>query len=356
MVRRSIDNWLKHCVDVYTVMNMKFGMDKALRFMDRYIDRYDKFGRSFIDYKLASNLMEDYNHVKNIGTRLFVFVGPGGTGKSTLAKNVLYWFDPEFCQDFVKSKVEGIVKKLRSIPTTNAMRALLLDEPDSDIQQASKQGMKFRSIVGQWRQQQVFCALCATDLIDIPTYLFRKAEVIFFVPYHRRVILIRNRLQAKSYLLQEVRIAYTRGQRGYGVFWQMLKKSKHNRMGGVYSFRTDKVSPLDVVDNSTYLGKKATDYEKELDDFIGMHKTVADGLPTKLKGELPMEILIKNPDINTTQLAKLCDISARYARKLKLAHTKNTLENNTVVVNKEILKIGTGTGGGVSFRQPKEEK
>lgn len=264
MVTRSIENYEQHKKDIHKIVCRKFGKKKADKFIRLYSDRYDKFGRSFIDYRLALNLMEDVKHVNKIGTRVFAAVGVGGTGKSTLLKNILYWLDGEFKSQYCSMDVLSFIKNLKELPTTKSMRAVMLDEPETEIYATSKTGGKLRKITGKWRQQSLFVGFCATDLTDIPPYLFKKVEVLFFLPYWGVCYMVRNKPRLKSYPVQKIRMSYMQGSKGYNVFYELKKK----RTKGFYQFKTMSKAPMDEIEGKEYDKKKAEDYESDITSIL----------------------------------------------------------------------------------------
>jgi len=264
MVTRSIDNWEKHKQDVYEVLKKKYGEVRATKFISFYKSRYDKFGRSFIDYKLAFQLVDDYHFVKRVGTKWYACVGSGGTGKTTLLKNIMYFLDPTFNVDCTTTTVYSFVKKLRDFKTVGSMKALFMDEPDDDLTSNSKAGKVLRKILGKARQQKLFLGFCATDLKDIPPYIFRKLDGIFFLPYWGTGMYFENQPKRKKYVVQEIRNQYGDRGKGYGIFFQKAKDI------GCLRFTTLVKVPLDNEQEKQYLRDKKKDYELDIDNMLGI--------------------------------------------------------------------------------------
>ena len=86
MVTRSTINWEKHKADVFGYFRTKYGDKTALKFMDFYSERYDKFKRTFIHYKLAFSLLDDHHFVKRVGTRWFALLELGERAKALWQK------------------------------------------------------------------------------------------------------------------------------------------------------------------------------------------------------------------------------------------------------------------------------
>ena len=266
IVTRSNVNWAKHKYEVYKDTYARFGGKKAKKLMDLYAGRYNKYNRSFIDYRLARWVMEDYVHVvRKKGTRFYAFVGTGGQGKSTLMQNLFFWLDPHFNARMCPNNIDKFVNILDKLPEVGAIRAAGLDEPDNEDHFSSKKGRKLASIFGKMRQQQMWIGICATDVKDIPLTVFRKLDVIFFLPKRGDGYAFRNRPTKKSYLIQDIRKDYAK--RGYNVFFHLAKKSKGRRVPGFLRFNPHAGTPFTEQDNYEYLRDKREDYKRELQEF-----------------------------------------------------------------------------------------
>jgi hypothetical protein len=156
--------------------------------------------------------------------------------------------------------IDGLVKNISQLPKTKARRGVMMDEPDDKYHISSEKGKIFRRIIGKLRQQHLAIGLCATDLNDIPPYMFRKIDRIFFTPYLGKFMLFKNRPKKQSYLIQEIRKDYT--NKGYKIFFQL--KGKEGCLGGT----TIKASPFDFTDNDEYLKNKLSDYERDIQSFL----------------------------------------------------------------------------------------
>jgi len=66
------------------------------QFMERYNERYNSLGRSHLSYKLAFSLFDDFKFCQKIGTKFYAIIGSGGTGKTTLAENIMHFLDSSF--------------------------------------------------------------------------------------------------------------------------------------------------------------------------------------------------------------------------------------------------------------------
>lgn len=260
MVTRSNVNWEQHKQDIHSIITKRNGIDKANKFIAHYSSRYDKFGRSLMDWKLAFWLMDDYYAVKNIGTRWYACVGEGGTGKTTLLKNVFYFFDETLAPSRVQMDTEGFLKQLKKFSVNDSMKGMFMDEPDDTINTSSNAGKALREVLGKMRQQNLFLGICATDLKDIPIYIFRKLNGIIFLPAQGSYMFFKNNPAKQSYPLQEIRKLY--GLLGYKVFYQL--RGRHGCLTG----RTYNINPFDAAQEREYKEEKAKDYLGSIDRAI----------------------------------------------------------------------------------------
>jgi len=267
MMARKDQEYATHKKEVREILLNRKTIERTNTFMNFYSNRYDKYDRSFIDYKLAYRLIDDYHRVKKLGTIVYGIVGEGGTGKSTFLKNILYFLSPEFNNNAITTDLLSFVKVIDSYPKLNALKSVGLDEPDDGLHFSSNEGKRFRKIIGKWRQQQLFIGICATDPSDIPAYLFRKLHTLFFLPYHRVGYEFRNIPRKGIYLLQELKNAY-KDRKGYGTFFEYMKKHPRH----YFRFETSSLSPLDIDKKSKeeYLENKSKDYDNDIKGFITM--------------------------------------------------------------------------------------
>ena len=272
MVRRSTEDWEEHKRDVFEIIKGRYGEDRATKFIEFYKSRYDKYGRTFLDYKLAYWLFDDYHYVKRVGTKWYAFVGVGGTGKTTTAINVFHFLDNNF--ELNKSlcfDIHSFVKSLKAFETIGSMKSCYLDEPDDLASYASKEGKYLRKICGKARQQKLFLGICATDLKDIPPYIYRKLDGIFFFPCLGKFMFFKNRPKKLSYVIQEIRDNYTK--MGYKTFF-VLKRHTGCLRGNCISKTHFTKEELD-----SYLNKKKKDYEKDIDTMLKILKVKNVGAP-----------------------------------------------------------------------------
>lgn len=264
MVTRSIENYEQHKLEVHSYFLSKFGKNKADQFINYYSQTYNPFGRSFLYYKIAWLLYDDLQQIKQSGLRWFGFVGVGGTGKTTLAINCLRFLDPTFNINRIVWTSRGLVQLMDSFPKVNAMKAILLDEPDESINIYTPRGKKLRSLLGKARQQQIIIGYCATDLQDIPPYIFKKLSGIFFTPHLGAAMFYKDRSTKKSYPLATIKKDYYK--EGYKLFFKLQKTI------GCITFKTTKETQFTEAEKIQYLDHKESDYESTIKSFLGTYK------------------------------------------------------------------------------------
>lgn len=278
MVVQSHINYQQHIKDVREIISKSYGERRAEEFTNFYNGRYEKFNKAYLYYKCAWLLYDDYKLVSDSGVRWYAFVGDGGTGKSTLAKNILYFLDPSFNASRVKTTAEEIVRQLNKFPSVDAMKSILLDEPDESIHPQSMEGKRLRSILGKARMQQLFMAYCATTLTDIPPYIYKKISGIFFTPYKGQALFFKNRPKEKDYVVSDIKEKYNK--EGYGVFYRLSKRK------GCLSLKTSKFTPLTDDDELEYLESKKKDYENTRHEFISLIDKKKNNEPVNQREEI----------------------------------------------------------------------
>lgn len=269
MVTQSTVNWRRHLVDVENVLSQDLGKKHANIFIKFYRSRYDVHQRSFINYRLAVRLLQDYADTKmENGSRFYGFFGPGGAGKSTLAKNIFYFLDPEFNHGHLHRTVGEFTEDISNFPLTKALRATMLDEPDNTYHPNSPIIKKIREMFGEMRQQWLFTGVCATDLADVQGFWWKKFTGIFFV---KKISAVRGRAwyfkddpYTKQYPVQWIKRYWN--EKMYNTFEEAIYKFN------VPYYDIGKHIPFTHHEERDYIDKKAQSYGKTMKDVLKLIK------------------------------------------------------------------------------------
>ena len=319
MVTRSNQDYDKYFMEVEAWATKRKGEKKAKTFINYLHSRYDKYRRVYLDYKYAMQLMSVRHYMLKTGTCFICIVGVGGQGKSTLMNNMGYFLDPEYNPSFLVTTTDNLVKRMASLPPTKAYRVIGIDEPDDKYHRASDKGKILASILGKCRQQHLCLIFCATDLKDIPIYIFRKFHVIIFVPFKGKAVMFKDHLRKSKFIIQKIRDKYS--EYGYDIF-NIIRK-KH---GGLL-INTFRYSPFDVEHGEQYLNTKAEDYSNDLKAFV----TYADRKKSdKIKPmDSKIEILnaMRSRGLSFKQIKESTGIAEATAfRLLKRKHSNTPIE------------------------------
>lgn len=237
----------------------KYGEERSKKFIKYVKLRCDSKKRVYLDKKFMWMLYDDFCLIENSGIRWYAIVGSGGTGKTTVAKNIGRFFDPSFNSARMCFDMDEMVENLIKFPTVDAMKGICLDEPDQDIHPSSKKGKKARDILGKARQQKILAMYCATDMYDIPDYIYKKITGIFFCNRKGKAIFYRDQPNDNVFIMSKLKIIYK--THGYKAFY-MPDIRKYGVSGD-----TMKETPLTVKDGLKYIEKKTSDYEATLKEF-----------------------------------------------------------------------------------------
>jgi len=306
MVTKSIVNYEQHKMDIFNAIAKRYGEKRAKKFIDVYSSRFDKPGRSFIDYKLAYWLMDDLAYVNRIGTKWYACVGVGGTGKTTIMKNMFYFLDPTFDIKRTTTSIDGFIRILNDIPTVGAKCAVLMDEPDDDVSHQSKKGKILRKIFGKIRQQQLYIGICATDLKDIPPYMFRKLDGIIFCQALGKFMFFKNRPNKGSYPIQRIRDEYTK--LGYKVFFKLRKSA------GCLCGDTGPRTPFDINMERKYLNNKEADFKGDIKDYLVHAQPESKEAEINLRDKIIVKM--KKKKLKDQEIADLLDLSRQRIQQI----------------------------------------
>lgn len=269
-ITRSDLNYEQHKKDLLTFYTRKIGDKKAKDFVEFYASRYDPHGRSFINHRFAFTLWDDWHAVKKNKMCWYAYVGDGGSGKTTNAKNASYFLDPSFNTLRLKTDLAKIIKMFREHKDA-ARKSFILDEPDMEASGNSKKGMAARDVFGKARQQQAFLSFCATDLRDIPNYIYKKITRIIYCPEQGKAMLFKDIPGKQIFFLGKLKKKFLE-KISYSVF--------SDYQNYALLFDTSGLTPLDDFQEEQYLTDKRSDWERTLDRAINVFETTGYGAKT----------------------------------------------------------------------------
>jgi len=343
MVTRGMDDWEQHKKDVLERTSQWYGEERASKFHQHYVQRFDKFGRPLLHYKAAYSLYDDYIYTHKIGSRFIAIVGTGGVGKTTLMKNLAYFFDDTFDLQRLNMEMRPFINKIQELPRIKANRAVCLDEPDDTYHPQSKMGKLIRRVLGKCRQQNLFLMINATDLKDIPPFFYRKLNTIIFLPMKGTGYLFKDSPKKKIYLIQKIRKEY--GERGYGIFFDLKKYA--------LEFKTFNMSPFTKHEEEQYILDKQADYDRDINKAIkemdNPTKDISKGDKNKFK---IIHIYNSNPGITNAAIGRIMGIGGNYVgRVLREYRESGTTPHTNTSINSTKLDKNVRNG-----TKPEEDK
>lgn len=337
MVTRSVDDWEQHKKDVYEQISHNYDESYAKKFMDFYEDRYNPYKRTFLDVSFAFKLMDDYSIVKKIGTRIIAFIGPGGGGKTTAMKNVLHFLDPTITVNNVHTDLKSFLKNLRALTKSdseigneNRLKAIALDEPDDKYNFQSQEGKAFKRIVGKWRQHQLFVGMCATDPADIAPFIWKKIDVLVFIPFHGQGYVFTNQPKVNDFIVQELKKKFLE-KKSYAVFAEYTESSHPPE--GMLPVDLLKENVLDMKSGAEYIKRKETDYIDDLNQGIDVFDP--EGAKEKKRIKVDDVVIFDNKTIKR-------DPHLRFRSELMVYNMYETGQYTAKKISK-ILKIPIGS-------------
>lgn len=249
-------------------------------FLDWFDAVYGKKKRVYFDWRLIVDAYKTFRHVLDDSMFWVAFVGEGGTGKTTMAKQFLYTLDPTFSYSRISRDSYGFIK---SIADLGNYKSVLLDEPDDELHNLSKEARLLKSILGRVRQRNLFAGICATELSSIPPVIYHKLNAIFYMPAKPKFYYFKNNPLKWQFPVQLIKRGYR--DKGYLIFKDVLKSWN---IRGTFA----KDVPISKEQEKKYLSEKAEDLNEYFKKYV------------KLK-ENPEDYTIKNPKVRSNVIKYL---------------------------------------------------
>lgn len=307
VITKSTIDYEQYKKELLEEFSKKYDSRYAEKFLEFIEDRYKDIGRVFLDKNLMWILRDDYARVMNGNIQIYLVVGLGNSGKTTLAKNMAYFMDKEFRNNFLAWGFKDFVKQLDD-STDLRKRSYLIDEPNDVPNSMSKEGIALKRIFGQLRQQQMMLFLCSTDFKDIPPTVVRKVTTLIYLNAQGHGYLIRDRPELNEYPLFEFKKHYEK--EGYASINRILKKFKN------IEFNTHAANVLSVLDEEgekNYGKDKVAELKRSLREYHHVQvksygkKTMVNEEERKLRNE--RVTMLKKEGYLNTQIANMMGLN-----------------------------------------------
>ena len=197
--------------------------------------------------------------------------------------------------------------------------SVLLDEPENKVHQLSKEGRKFRDILGKIRQLNMFVGVCANSLSDIPSFMYHRLSAICFLSDNHRFWLWDNmKDKPKHTIIDDIKKGYV--QKGHAIFKDpaIVKRAY---------IKNQKWSTDPCFDEGNYIAEKEEDLLNEMESFIKNPKDVKTKKPKT--EEVVSLIMQNNPNLTDGQLADAIGISRQHFNTLK--NKLSRVKQNTIL-------------------------
>lgn len=168
---------------IFEKYSSTYGEKKARKFCDFIDSRYQKLNKHYLPHKVMWRCFDMDNKVRRHNQfQTYGCVGRGGTGKSTLMKNVLHFHDPTFSQKRIATTMDQFVDVLFQVldePDGGKYKAIMIDEPSKEEHSASKKWRITEDVLGQIRQANLFMGVCATELSNLKRSVYSLITGLF---------------------------------------------------------------------------------------------------------------------------------------------------------------------------------
>ena len=243
----------------------KKAIDRFIEFVDT---RYKQHQRAFLPHHLMFRCWDLQAKVEKQDQQMvYGFVGPGGHGKTTLAKNINYFHDPTFNQTRIASTVKEFAKIVKQTITEDKdngkFKAILIDEPSNAIHSLSAYWRDMQDLLGQIRQLNLFICICATNLEHIKKGFYNLISGMFaFRQIYRFDYYDEHRNFGSVGILRKL---YMKG--GY----ECLNDFRLLKLASFKNLKSQKKTPIDHEDK-IYRKRKKQELIKTLDNIINDKK------------------------------------------------------------------------------------
>lgn len=339
IVTRSYENywqWKKEVEEKY-ILNFPKHTKLVKNFMSHITKLYDKHEKPFIPYQLMWYLYDKKNWVRKKNQHFWVaFIGKrGGEGKSTLAKNVLYFLDTSFNENRIALTYEQLIKIIYNTKKIENLDypSILLDEPESKTHAMSNKGRQMKDIITRIRQLNLYVGVCANSLQEIPTFIYDRLTCIIFInDKHSAWVWDNNKDKPMCTIIDEIKNLFKK--EGHAVFKnpQICSRAYLKRIG------FNKNVPYTEND---YLGQKNADLFGDIEGFISIPKS-NDSInplnPEIRRQEMEKkQKLIKHvnkvlPELTDAEVGKIVGLGrerTNYLKNLPMTRDAQTLKKTT---------------------------
>lgn len=246
-------------------------------FMGYISSRYDVHQRVYLPKKVMWYLYSKQRWMTIRNQHYwFLCVGKkGGEGKTTLAGQILYFFDGNYDRGRIAPNFNQFIGIIRRAIKESKYPSVSLDEPETSTHSMSKKGTALRDILERIRQLNLFAGCCANSLSSVPHFIYERLSTIIAIDDEHRFWLWDN---AKDEPYGTV-VDDIKGRDGWGKYrHSVFKRPEFVKRS---HFQNQKFSPDLPYDTKQYIASKKEDLIELIDRFIDKNKVDID-----IKGRL----------------------------------------------------------------------
>lgn len=304
------DKWKKEVGDYY--LDKYPQHTKYVNHFIKYVGKtFDSHRKSYFPYQLMWYLYEKKgNVIMNNQHYWIAFIGRrGGEGKSTLARNILYFLDNTFNNKRIASNYNEFIYSINPAKKQSKFPSVLLDEPEVKTHVLSKKGRELRDILGKVRQLNLFVGICANSLSDVPSFIYDRLTAIVYITPEHRLWLWDASKDKKGTVINEIKKGFSVMQHQIFRNSLILKRA---------CFKNLTFSKESTVPEEEYLKSKEQDLMNDINGFVTKHKVKKEDDDIKYNNEYLVKMLSKNnPDLTDAQLGKALGLSREWTNILR---------------------------------------